>query len=121
MGVTSMDLFRSGNASSARLDYVRIAPHPDPDVDTQIDGLGRTWVDANGEGVSSFEALDPVWRKSWRLPSGSYYSTCLELVSDMPGHWQWAPAYHMLLSEYTDALKTLNAKFVAIAGGGQAP
>ena len=83
-----MDLFRSGNATSACLDKVRVTPHPDPDVDIQVDGLGRSWVEANGEGVSSFEAIQPHWSKPWRLPAGSYYSTCLELVSDVPGHWQ---------------------------------
>jgi hypothetical protein len=106
-----MDLFRSGNANSARLDAVRVPPHPDPDVDVQVDGQGRKWVEANDEGVSSFEAVQPGWAKPWRLPTGTYYSTCLELVSDTPGHWQWAPSYHMLLSDYVDALRTLNVEF----------
>jgi hypothetical protein len=118
-----VDLFRSGNATSACLDRVRLSPpHLVPDVDHQIDGLGRIWVEANGEGMSSHEAIQASWSgKPWHLPKGSYYSTSLTLISDVPGHWHWCPVTQMLLDDYKTALSTVNALFQRVANQGLTP
>jgi hypothetical protein len=91
MGATSVDLFRSGNATSARLAHVRIKI-ADPDVDIDIDASGDVWVLANGKGVSTWDSADPGWSgKPWRLPAGSAYSDQLVVWCDSPGHWVWEP------------------------------
>src|SRR5260370_16116620 len=100
MGVTTIELLRSGNAGSSRLDRVRTQAG-NSDVDTFVDpGTGEIWVlTATGEGVSTWAAPDPKWRgKAWRLPAGSMYPDNLRLWSDAPDHWIWAPAVHMRLS-----------------------
>jgi hypothetical protein len=112
MGITPLDLFRSGNASGPRLDRVRINI-ADPDVDTYVDQAGTTWVVANGKGVSSWDAPDPSWRgKPWRLPRGETYSDLLLLWNDDPGHWTWVAAADMPLVDYEEALRVVGAKFV---------
>jgi hypothetical protein len=114
MGVTTIDLYRSGNAGSARLDRVRVQPG-NSDVDLFLDpATGEMWVlAANGEGVSTWDAVDPTWRgKPWRLPMGSVYPDSLRVWSNgVPGHWAWAPARTMLLSEYVAALATVTPLF----------
>jgi hypothetical protein len=112
MEATPLDLFRSGNATSARLDKVR-TEGPNRDVDTQVDHDGRVWVIANGKGMSTSEAPDSDWRGvPWRLPKGHLYTTRLLVWNDMPGHWVWQPAKDMLLSEYVSALSGSNGQFV---------
>jgi hypothetical protein len=110
MGTTSIDLYRSGNASGAQLDKVRIS-----EVDTRTDPNGDTWVLAiNGKGVSTWDSLDPTWRgKPWRLPASSPYDDHLLLVwEDEPGHWTWAPAHDMILGDYQVALSQVSVLFV---------
>jgi hypothetical protein len=116
MGVTLLDLYRSGNASSSRLHNVRTQPG-NSDVVISVDPVtGEQWVSAvTGEGVSTWAAPDPTWRgKAWRLPTGSVYPDNLRLWSDVPGHWMWAPAYNMLLSDYVAALATVTPLFVPV-------
>jgi hypothetical protein len=115
MGTTSLDLFRSGNTTTARLDRVRING-PNSDVDTYVDtGTGATWVQANGKGISTQDAVDPSWTGTpWRLPAGAAYPSHLLLWNDNPGHWLWAPEHDMPLTTYEDALRVVNALFVKV-------
>jgi hypothetical protein len=114
MGTTPLDLFRSGNASSARLDNLRLYSSS-PDVDVWPDPTGQSWITANGKGPSLWDAPDPSWRgKPWRLPAGSSYSNELALWNDMPGHWVFTPVRDMLLSVYATALRGVNLQFVKV-------
>jgi len=110
MGTTLIDLFRSGNASSARLDRVRTDPNGD--VDTFVDAVGDVWVRSNHKGMSSASSPEPSWRGAiWRLRRGHVYSGLLIVWEDDPGHWVWQPVRDMLLSNYVDALRQSNARF----------
>jgi hypothetical protein len=108
MGVTPVDLYRNGNASSARLDHVRPA-----DVDTYIGPGGGIWVKANGKGVSSWDTPDEDWSgKLWRLHRGHSYSNLLLVWNDDPGHWVWMPNQDMPLSAFRNELSLSNRHFV---------
>jgi hypothetical protein len=114
MGVTPVDLYRNGNASSARLDHVRTGGG-NPDVDVQIKPNGDLWVIANGKGVSTSDAPDEEWNgKPWKLAKGHVYSSLLVVWNDDPGHWVWMPDKDMLLSSYIDELRLSNAQFVKV-------
>ncbi len=111
MGLTPVDLFRSGNAGGPRLTLVRPV-----DVDTYaVAETGMMWVRANGRGMSTWDAVDPTWRgKPWRLAAGSPYPDDLLLWNDMPGHWVWAALQDITLSDYISALEELSALFVRV-------
>jgi hypothetical protein len=114
MGVTPLSLYRSGNATSARLDRVR-TEGPSRDVDTRLDAEGNIWVIANGKGMSTSDAADSDWRGiPWRLPQGHHYSDVLLVWNDAPGHWVWQPGEDMLLSDYVQALEESNRQFVKV-------
>ena len=115
MGITSLDLFRSGNASTAGLERVRINGR-DPDVDTFADpATGVIWVRANGKGASTVDAPDPTWTgKVWRLAKGSPFSNTLIVWNDDPGHWAWAPAVDMPLADYVGYLTAASVLFVKV-------
>jgi len=113
MGTTPIELFRSGNSRSARLDSVRING-VNPDVDVRTDHVGAVWVVANGKGVSTWDTPDLAWGKTWRLPVGSAYSNTLLVWNDDPGHWVWEPVHDMLLSDYQAALANANVKFLRV-------
>jgi hypothetical protein len=123
MGVTPIELFRSGNSQHSRLHEVRSAHDPvksgappvDPDVHSYVDVWSQEiWVSsATGSGASSWNAPDSGWRKAWRLPSGTAYPDTLRLWSDNnpPGHWTWAPAYDMLLADFKAELAKVTPWF----------
>lgn len=112
MGITTVDLFRSGNAGSACMDKVRVLPHPNPEIDRYITVSGDVWVRAGTGGISTSEAIDPIWTgRPWKLPMGSSYSDLLSLVNDGHGHWTWEPAADMLLTEYRRLLADLHLQF----------
>jgi hypothetical protein len=115
MGMTPIELFRSGNAVSARLQNVRIDP-ANADVDTYVDpATGAEWVRANGKGASSAASIDPSWTgKIWRLPLGVAYPATLALWEDDPGHWLWEPTQDMLLVDYRAALEGVNGRFLKV-------
>jgi hypothetical protein len=114
MGVTPLELFRSGNSTNAKLDNVRISGAW-PDVDTFADAAGATWVLANGKGVSSSAAIDPTWTgKPWRLPVNSVFPDGLRLREDDPGHFVWEPTVPMPLGNYVSLLGLVNPRFVKV-------
>jgi hypothetical protein len=115
MGVTRVDLYRNGNAAGPRLHHVRTQIAV-PDVDIIIDAIGDFWVlAASGKGVSSWEAPVPSWSKPWRLSAGSTYPNSLRVWPDgVSGHWAWAPAHTMLLSDYIAALVAVTPLFKSV-------
>jgi hypothetical protein len=119
MGVTPIELFRSGNSTHSRLHEVVSAHDPGtqirvPDVDSYVDAWSQAiWVSAAaGNGASCWNALGN-WRKPWRLPAGSSYPDTLRLWNDdnPPGHWTWAPAYDMPLDDFKAALALVTQLF----------
>jgi hypothetical protein len=114
MGVTPIDLYRSGNNTSPKLDNVRISG-TNSDVDTFVDAANTVWVLANGKGVSSSDAIDPSWSgKPWRLPMGSPFPDGLRLWEDDPGHYVWEPAMPMPLANYVSFLAQVMPLFVKV-------
>jgi hypothetical protein len=68
MGVTPRDLYRVGNAATARFDVIR----PD-DIDIYTVS-GVDWVQAGTGGISTFASLTPRLKgKWWKLPAGSNF------------------------------------------------
>lgn len=119
MGLTPIELFRSGNSTQSRLHEVASAHDPGtqirvPDVDSYVDAWSQEiWVSAAaGNGASCWNALGN-WRKPWRLPAGSSYPDTLRLWNDdnPPGHWTWAPAYDMPLDDFKAALAIVTQLF----------
>jgi hypothetical protein len=114
MGITSIELFRSGNSSSCLLERVRIQG-ANPDVDVYNKGSGSVWVRSNGLGVSTWDLIDPTWSgKPWRLPVGSAYPDCLRVWNDDPNHWVWEPFIDMPLSDYVAALQDASSRFLKV-------
>jgi hypothetical protein len=116
MRISSVDVYRSGNASGPRLSALRLKDtHPDdPDIETYADHTGAVLVRASSGGVSVWERPDRRWRKIWMLPAGSAYPTELKLWSDIAPHWIIAPATDMFLLKYVSALDTLSLAFVRV-------
>jgi hypothetical protein len=113
---TRLALYRSGNASGARLSDLRLKDvrPDDPDIETGVDSTGALTAIATSGGVSVWEYLDKRWRKAWVLPAGSAYRPELKIWRDASPHWLIAPAHDMLLSRYVAALDTLNLGFVRV-------
>jgi hypothetical protein len=120
MGVTPIELFRSGNSTHSKLHEVRSAHDPGnqarvPDVDSYVDTWSQAiWVSAaTGAGASCWNAPDRRWRKGWRLPAGTPYPDTLRLWNDdnPPGHWTWAPTYDMPLADFKVALAMVTPLF----------
>jgi hypothetical protein len=83
---TPVDLYRSGNASSANMHRVRL--QPPMDVQVYTDSRSELWVKAFSGGVSTWDAPDPTWSgKVWRAPAGSPVPVGLAVWTDGGGHW----------------------------------
>ncbi len=110
MAGTPIDLYRSGNASSACMQRVRLKPPPD--VDHYTDVHGDVWVKVDTGGASTWDAPDPTWSgRPWKAPAGSPVPSRLKVWSDGDGHWLWGPTRDMLLTDYCQALEEANALF----------
>jgi len=111
MAETPIDLYRSGNANSPRMDNVR----PTKDVATYTDGNGQVWVDAAlGGGISTF-ATPRVGKNCWKLDRGADIPPGLKLVNDHDDHWLWKPSETMLLDNYKAALQLIGASFYKVS------
>jgi len=111
--VTRIDLFRSGNASSAQLSRPRV-DLPNPDLEIFLVS-SVVWVRAGTGGVSTWERPSPTWRgRTWRLPAGVPIPDELVVTNDMPGHWLWEPSRDMPLAQYVSALESVNAHFIRV-------
>jgi len=107
---TPLDLYRAGNATSARFDHVRLKDVVIGHVGTDI------WVYAGTGGISTFErplGLSGPW---YRLPQGTPYDDAILSLTKTPhgGRWEWEPARNMLLTDYVAALARLNQEFIRV-------
>ncbi len=105
MGRTTCDLYRMGNATSARLDHVRPI-----DVEHTV-VAGVDWVRAGTGGVSTFSVPAPGKGRWWKLAAGYDYGTLLLVWNDVGNHWSWEPSIDMPLSDYRSLLDTANRHF----------
>lgn len=104
---TQLDLYRAGNATSARFDRVR-----PQDVVIWRTGTGD-WVVARSGGVSTFDRPQGLSGPWYRLPRGAAYDDAtFHLSNPHPGRWKWEPARDMPLADYIAALAALNQTFV---------
>jgi hypothetical protein len=110
MATTSLDFFRAGNASSAKLDQVR------PIDVTIYTSSGIEWVKGRSGGISTYASVDPTLSgRWWRLPAGSSYDDAVLYVwSDHADHWSWEPDYDMPLASYRAALTAVSVRFVKV-------
>ena len=106
-GPTPRALFRRGNATGPRLDYIRAGI----DVATFVrDGI--EWVLSRSGGVSTFSRNPPPGSgRVWRLDAGSDYPDILFLDNDHGDHWAWEPAADTPISDYRAALYNLGRRF----------
>jgi hypothetical protein len=115
MAATAIPLYRKGTSKSARLDNLR-----NDDVEIFTDAaVSEICVKlTNTTGVSCYGsavALAGLHGHTWNLPPKSDYDeTRLLLWQDDPDsdHWNWTPARDMPGSEFVEALRVVNGKFV---------
>jgi len=107
MAVTTVDLYRAGNATGPRMDHVR--PNRDIIVAHQN---GVDWVRPVTGGVSTRERTFWPHRGWWRLPKATPFSNLLTARNDHDDHWVWEPAQDMEFAEYVRLLAGLNREFV---------
>ena len=108
MGVTPVDLYRSGNAAGPRMDRIR-------PTDIQIIQKNAVdWVDPATGGISTFDQQIWAARTWWMIPKGTAFSDLLVVRNDHGSHWLWEPAQAMELAEYRKLLADLNAEFCRV-------
>jgi hypothetical protein len=112
-GTTTVDLYRTGNTTSARMENVRtgIAPQTSVDVST-VTEAGVVYVLPNTGGISTLTSANGLGATVWKIPKGTVYPNTLKVWNDKTGHWQWAPAAKMKMSDYQAALATINSKAI---------
>jgi len=97
---TPVDLFRRGNASSPRMDNVRI----DKDI-AVFEENNIIWVketvgkDMKSGGISTFSQKG-TGKNCWKIDAGTKIPQDLELVNDRGNHWLWKPVQMMPLHQY---------------------
>lgn len=102
------DLYRMGNASSPRMEKIRVGK----DIDVfEVDGV--LWVAAGSGGVSTFSHQHPG-KNWWKLPRGATYSNRLYVGNDHRDHFSWEPSADMPLSEYVALLLEMNLQFAKV-------
>jgi hypothetical protein len=102
---TTVDLYRMGNATSARLDHVR------PDDIAHFTSDGVVWVRAGTGGVSTFDATEKRRGRWWWLAAGYEDGPRLLVWNDHGGHWSWEPVHDMPLDDYRVELAAANLAF----------
>lgn len=106
MGLTTIELFRAGNATSPRMDHVR-----SKDIGMFVDARGVDWVSSGTGGISTFAAPGPSDSKWCRLDPGYDYGRMLLVWNDHGQHWQWEPIHDMPLSTYRILLVQSHSSF----------
>lgn len=110
MTITLINLYRQGNASSPRMDNVRV----NKDV-AVFEDQGKIWVNADlGGGVSTF-AKPRKGKNWWMLEQGTNIPNELSLINNHNEHWLWQPSYTMVLEEYQSALRQVDLLFVKVS------
>ena len=110
-GKTTVDLFRSGNSASPRMERVR----PGRDAIIRV-RKGAEWVEGRRIGVSTSASITNLQGGTWWcLPAGSEYrDDILFVVNDHHDHYAWQPERDMTLMEFKEALATLNRNFLLV-------
>jgi hypothetical protein len=113
-GTTTIDLFRSGNTITPKMDNVRTPTTNPTNFDIQTTTIGGVeYVTTGNGGISTFDLASKCSPTVWKLPKGSTYPSTLTLVDDKSGnHWSWRPTSQMTLAAFQSALASLNASFV---------
>lgn len=109
MPLTKTNLYRLGNATSPRLNNVRVGI----DILT-YENNGVAWVRANSGGVSTFSQASGN-KNEWRLNSGYPYSFNLNVVNDHGNHYNWQPNQDMPLTDFITLLTAVNPAFTKIS------
>ncbi|NJL41182.1 MAG: hypothetical protein HC899_34005 [Leptolyngbyaceae cyanobacterium SM1_4_3] len=108
MRKTPVDLYRMGNAMSARMDHVR-----SKDIDLyEVDG--ECWVAAGSGGISTF-AVQGSGKNWWRLDQNAVIPNELRLINDYGNHWLWEPSYAMPIATYKVALQRVSELFYKVS------
>jgi hypothetical protein len=105
-GTTPVDLFRSGNTTSPRMDNVRVQ-----DI-TQVTLDGVVYVKPATGGISTSTTAASLSPTVWKIPKGTSFPDTIRLNNDKPGHYAWEPASQMKLTDFTSLMSALNSKFV---------
>jgi hypothetical protein len=111
MRKTPIPLYRQGNATSPRMDNVRV----NKDVAT-LEDSGVIWVlasigdDVSPGGVSTF-ANPGAGKNWWKLDAGIDIPERLTLINDRGNHWLWQPTHVITLDNYQDGLRIIGALF----------
>jgi hypothetical protein len=111
MQQTPCPLYRQGNATSPRMDNVRI----NKDVAT-FETSGVIWVfdtltDARSPGgISTFANLGRG-KNWWKLDEYIDIPIDLKLINDRDNHWLWQPSQVMTIDSYRDALRIIGTAF----------
>ena len=109
MAKTPIDLYRSGNANSPRMDNVR-----SQDVATYEDN-GQVWVIVTLTGGISTFSTQISGKNFWKLNQGTDIPPELILVNDHDNHWLWKPSETMLLEKYKAALRLIGTYFYKVS------
>lgn len=113
-GVLKKDLYRSGNATTPRMENVRLERVP-PDIETYT-VKGVVWVKARTGGISTTETKPKTGQEKgwWKASAGTKVSPKLTVRNDKPNHWAWEPTVDMPLDDYISLLKEANKHFVKL-------
>lgn len=106
VGCTTVQLYRKGNATSARLDHVR-----QQDIE-HFDVGGVPWVRAGTGGISTNAVPLQDGGRWWQLPAGYDYGNLLVVWNDADAHWSWEPKNDMTLSDFRALLSLANQAFL---------
>lgn len=119
-----LDLFRSGNSTSPRLDHVRygeerIKAGQSVDVGTFLVS-GEPWVVGREGGISTFDKPLPHEPNWWLIPAGTELPSELIIRRDHATfdgrtHYSLAPAFDMPLTSYRRSLAALHERCKKVA------
>jgi hypothetical protein len=107
-----VDLFRTGNGGSPKLDHVRL----DKDIETaKVTIAGETIVVVKPKtgGISTFDSSTYMVGKVWKIPAGTKLPPTIIVVKDhynkqmKATHYSISPAYEMPLATYVLGLREL--------------
>ncbi len=104
---TPVNLYRMGNAVSARMTNIR-----EQDV-VGFDRNGELWVQASSGGISTFAVMGRG-KNWWRLDEGADIPVGLRVVNDNGNHYLWEPGYTMRLTDYATALEAIGNLFYKV-------
>jgi hypothetical protein len=106
LGLTTVDLFRLGNASGPQMENVR------PKDITHFTRNGVVWVKAGQGGISTFSTPPAKYSgRIWKLDAGYDHGTLLLVWNDHAQHWSWEPVADMPLSAFKAELSIANPNF----------